>query len=143
MTGRASPVVPFLQSAGTWSEMKKAFVEYFEVDEEVVLSELKAMYCEKFDVSKYTTQFNQVMTKHQWTPADQKNLKEAYIEGLPYKVKEVLTIHRNTTNLTLAKLQRDANEINSKQQKLYHENRPPRDDSKQDRKDNQERGKNN
>ena len=61
------------------------------------------------------------MSKHQWTASDCKNLKDAYIGGLPYKLKEVLTIHRNTNGLTVSQLQRDAQETHAKQQKLYHE----------------------
>lgn len=50
MSGKATPAVPFLQDAGTWGDMKKAFTEYFEVDEHVVLAELQALQCERYDV---------------------------------------------------------------------------------------------
>ena len=40
MNGKSQPVVPLLQAATTWSDMRVAFLEYFAADRHVVLTEL-------------------------------------------------------------------------------------------------------
>ncbi len=66
MIGKAAPVVPLLQSAATWGDMTKSFEEYFAVSRNVILSELQAMRCDKFEVGKYIASFNQVKAKYYW-----------------------------------------------------------------------------
>ena len=51
--------------------MEQAFVDYFAMDRNVVLSELQALRCEKFEVSKYVIAFNQVKSKYYWTTTDE------------------------------------------------------------------------
>ena len=53
MIGKAAPVVPILQTAATSGDMAKSFEEYFSVSRNVILSELQAMRCDKFEVGKY------------------------------------------------------------------------------------------
>lgn len=81
--------------------MENAFEDYFRVDRHVVLTELQALRCDKLDVVKYVTQFNQIKSKYYFTVADDETLKDAFVSGLPFKCKEALTVHRDMATYTL------------------------------------------
>ena len=95
------------------------------MDRNVVLSELQALRCEKFEVSKYVTAFNQIKAKYYWTTADEQTLKDAFLGGLPFKCREALTVHRDTGAYSLQKLQGEAQRVQAQLTILY----PPRDDN--------------
>ena len=85
------------------------------------------MLCDKFEVSKYVTAFNQIKSKYYWTVADEQTLKDAFLGGLPFKCREALTVHRDTSAYNLQKLQGEAQRVQAQLTILY----PPRDDNKQ------------
>ena len=73
--------------------MEQTFLDYFSVGRNVVLSELQALKCDKFDVSKYVSQFNAIMAKYYWEWHDLHSLKDVFVMGLPFECKKTLMVY--------------------------------------------------
>ena len=67
---KASAAVTSLQLATTWADMKKKFLDAFQVDTNAVITELQALRCDYTDVEKYTTDFNKIAGKVAWSSND-------------------------------------------------------------------------
>ena len=81
--------------------MIDAFKDYFRVDRNVVIADLKALRCKDRNVEEYTEQFNKMQSRYPINGADAELMKELYVDSLPYKIKERLALDRAYATFTL------------------------------------------
>ena len=55
---KACAAVTILQQQVTWNDMKQEFIKYFSVDVETVISELKTLRCNEYELEQYIAKFN-------------------------------------------------------------------------------------
>ena len=127
--------------------MRSTFLQEFAVDQNAVIAEVRTMRCQDQDVAKYTDEFNAKVSKLRSSdPGLRQHLKILYVDGLPFKLKEILFRDKAYQHMDLpqaqveAKRQHSVNVYMNRGRKPFDQNQNQNNDDK-DQKD-QKDGKN-
>jgi len=89
--------------------MISKFKTEFAVDQNTIIAEVRALRCQDQDVTKYTEEFNLKISKLRSTnPGTQEHLKILYVDGLPFKLKEMILRDRHYQFMDLTSAQAEA-----------------------------------